>query len=85
MSSKKKLTELLLVLPPIALFFLIQEKIIECNRSEGSSMEPTIPSQSTLLIDKCLFKLRGLKKGDIVISKSPVKPDIDICKRITHV
>ena len=47
-------------------------------------MEPTIPNQSTLLIDKFLFKFRGLKKGDIVIAKSPVKYDIDICKRITH-
>lgn len=26
----------------------------------------------------------GLKKGDIIISKSPIKPDIDICKRIIH-
>ncbi len=47
-------------------------------------MEPTISDQSTLLIDRCLFKIKGLKKGDIVISRSPVKHDIDICKRITY-
>ena len=30
-------------------------------------------------------KKSGIKKGDIIISKSPVKPEIDICKRVQHI
>ncbi len=45
-------------------------------------MSPTIKNQSLIIVDKFIYKLKGLKKGDIIIAKSPVKPDIDICKRI---
>ena len=42
--NKKGLMELIMVLPPLSLYFLIKEKIIECNRSEGESMLPTLPT-----------------------------------------
>lgn len=37
-----------------------------------------------MIIDRFLFKIRGVKKGDVVICKSPVKYDIDICKRVAY-
>jgi inner membrane protease subunit 1 len=76
--------EFLLIIPSISLFCLVNEKLISGNKSEGQSMEPTITHSSFLIVDKFFFKFRGIKRGDIVISKSPVDPKVDICKRVVH-
>jgi len=47
-------------------------------------MEPTISNPSTILIDKFFYYMKGLKKCDIIIAKSPLKPEVDVCKRIIY-
>ncbi len=36
--TKEKIIDYLLVLPSISLYFLITEKLFNCNKSEGESM-----------------------------------------------
>lgn len=83
--SKSSSMEFLLIIPSISLFCLVNDKLLSGNKSEGQSMEPTITHSSFLIVDKLFYKLRGIKKGDIVISKSPVDPKVDICKRVVHI
>ncbi|XP_026765044.1 mitochondrial inner membrane protease subunit 1 [Galleria mellonella] len=48
----------------------------------GPSMEPTLESNNILLTEHISPKLQRLRRGDIVISKSPNNPKQNICKRI---
>ncbi|XP_071452624.1 mitochondrial inner membrane protease subunit 1 [Hetaerina americana] len=48
----------------------------------GPSMEPTIESQNIILTEHITPRLRRIKKGDIVIAKSPNNPRQLICKRV---
>ena len=54
------------------------------NKAEGGSMEPTIDDAGTVIVDKLFYKIFGLKNGDIIIAESPVKPGLDICKRVLY-
>ncbi|XP_047003667.1 mitochondrial inner membrane protease subunit 1-like isoform X4 [Schistocerca americana] len=49
----------------------------------GPSMEPTIFSNNILLSEHITPRLQQIKKGDIVISRSPTNPRQHICKRVT--
>ncbi|XP_026461930.1 mitochondrial inner membrane protease subunit 1-like isoform X2 [Ctenocephalides felis] len=48
----------------------------------GPSMEPTLLSNNILFTEHISPKMNLLKKGDIVIAKSPSNPKQYICKRI---
>jgi inner membrane protease subunit 1 len=76
--------EYLLIVPSLSLYLIISDHLIVGNRSEGHSMEPTLPDNSTIIVDKFFYKFRKLKKGDIIIAQSPLNTDIDICKRIIY-
>ncbi|KRX08575.1 Peptidase S24/S26A/S26B/S26C [Pseudocohnilembus persalinus] len=80
--NKKMIAETMLLAPVIALFYYCTENIVEFNGSEGKSMEPTLKDNSTIVIDKIFYKFTGLQHNDIIIAKSPVKPDLTICKRV---
>lgn len=45
-------------------------------------MEPTLFSNNVLLTERISRRLNKLQRGDIVVSKSPEKPQQNICKRI---
>lgn len=45
-------------------------------------MEPTLYSNNVLLTERISRRLNKLQRGDIVVSKSPEKPQQNICKRI---
>ena len=83
----KSLVETLLMIPTLGLYYIIMEKIMQSSKAEGSSMEPTINNPSSVIVDKFFYKIakRGLKRGDIIIARSPLKPDMDICKRILYI
>ncbi|GBP43699.1 Mitochondrial inner membrane protease subunit 1 [Eumeta japonica] len=49
----------------------------------GPSMEPTLESDHILLTEHITPRLQRLRRGDIVIAKSPTNPRQNICKRIT--
>jgi signal peptidase I len=68
----------------IATWYLYGKKVFVVSESEGDSMLPTIENGSVLFVDRCMYKLQGLKKNDIVVATQPIDPSVTICKRITH-
>lgn len=48
----------------------------------GPSMEPTLESNNILLTEHISPRLQKLRRGDIIIAKSPSNPRQNICKRI---
>jgi len=46
-------------------------------------MEPTIYSNDVLVTERITPRFQRIKKGDIIIAKSPSDPKIYICKRVT--
>ncbi|PSN37678.1 Mitochondrial inner membrane protease subunit 1 [Blattella germanica] len=49
----------------------------------GPSMEPTLQSNDILFTEHVTPRLQRIKKGDIIIAKSPSNPRINVCKRVT--
>lgn len=45
-------------------------------------MEPTLYTNNILLTDKISPRMGKIRRGDIVITKNPMKPDQLICKRV---
>lgn len=45
-------------------------------------MEPTIFSKDVLISESISRRLNTIKKGDIVIARSPVNPKKYVCKRV---
>ncbi|XP_049888248.1 mitochondrial inner membrane protease subunit 1 isoform X2 [Pectinophora gossypiella] len=45
-------------------------------------MEPTLESNNILLTEHISPRLQTLRRGDIVIARSPTNPKQNICKRI---
>ena len=85
MNNLSKKYDFLMIFPGFALQYLITNKVISCNISEGSSMEPTLFTSNAILVEKFFYKrIRKIKRGDIIIAKSPIDSSIDICKRIIH-
>ncbi|XP_077984628.1 mitochondrial inner membrane protease subunit 1-like isoform X2 [Glandiceps talaboti] len=48
----------------------------------GPSMEPTIFSNDVVFTEHVSIKMKTIKKGDIVITKSPTNPREYVCKRV---
>ncbi|XP_058062568.1 signal peptidase I isoform X2 [Anopheles bellator] len=48
----------------------------------GPSMEPTLTTNNVLITDRITPRLSKLKRGDIIITKSPTNPVQHVCKRI---
>lgn len=48
----------------------------------GPSMEPTLYSNDVLITEHMSLIFQKLKRGDIIISKSPCNPKQHICKRV---
>lgn len=53
--------------------------------SSGPSMEPTLTDDNVIYVDKVITYFRGIRRGDIVISRSVTNPKINICKRVAAV
>ncbi|BES94481.1 unnamed protein product [Nesidiocoris tenuis] len=67
------------------LFHVIFEHVTDVVWCRGPSMEPTIWSDNVVLCDHITPRYRGIRTGDIVISKSVTKPDVNVCKRVKGV
>lgn len=48
-------------------------------------MEPTLNSDNILVTERISPRTHNLKRGDVVIAKSPINPKQHICKRIMGV
>ena len=72
-----------LTVQALALFKLSQNYLYDIRVAVGPSMLPTInEAGDVLLIDRITPRLRGYKKGDIVLTKSPMNPQTHLCKRV---
>ena len=46
-------------------------------------MESTLAdSNMIIIVNKFLYKLRGIRRGDIIVARSMGNPAMDICKRV---
>ncbi|XP_059211986.1 mitochondrial inner membrane protease subunit 1 [Centropristis striata] len=54
-------------------------EVVVCS---GPSMEPTIVNHDIVFSERMSRQLCKIRKGDIVIAKSPSDPKINICKRV---
>ncbi|XP_031636590.1 mitochondrial inner membrane protease subunit 1 [Contarinia nasturtii] len=50
--------------------------------TSGPSMEPAITPNSILLTERISKRLQIYEHGDIVIAKSPIDPEMLVCKRV---
>jgi signal peptidase I len=62
--------------------YFVKTQVGEVLYGKGPSMEPTIPNGSFVLIDRMSWRWRKYERGDIVLMKSPTRPNTTICKRI---
>ncbi|KAL4437942.1 hypothetical protein ABPG74_001113 [Tetrahymena malaccensis] len=79
-------SQCLMPLSAAGLYYLTITNVIVANKADGASMEPTISDTSSLICIKFPYQIFGrrVKKGDIIIAQSPVKPEVDICKRVLY-
>uniref|UniRef100_A0A0A9XHJ4 Mitochondrial inner membrane protease subunit 1 n=1 Tax=Lygus hesperus TaxID=30085 RepID=A0A0A9XHJ4_LYGHE len=64
------------------LIHVVFEHVMDVVWCRGPSMEPTIWSDNVVLCDHITPRYRGIRAGDIVISRSVTKPDGNVCKRV---
>jgi signal peptidase I len=48
----------------------------------GASMEPNFHTGDRVFTSRISYKLGGPKRGDVVVVKSPLNPDIELIKRV---
>lgn len=65
-----------------SLLYCTLEFVADVVLCEGPSMKPTIQSGDIVLTDHLSVSFNKIKKGDIVICKSPRAPQEYICKRV---
>jgi inner membrane protease subunit 1 len=75
--------KVVLTIQALALFKLAQNHLYDIRVAVGPSMLPTInEAGDVLLVDRLTPHLRGYRKGDIVLTKSPLNPQTHLCKRV---
>lgn len=62
--------------------YIILQIIMVFLQCSGPSMEPTLESNNILFTEHISPRLHRLRRGDIVIARSPTNPKQNICKRI---
>lgn len=65
-----------------SIFLVFYLFIIQPNQVKGASMENTFHSGEYIFTSKVAYKFGPIKKGDVVIFKSPKNNDIELIKRI---
>ena len=87
MSFVKKIIDFVMeILETIAfvgsIFIVIYLFILQPNQVKGASMVPNLTEGDYIFTSKITYKFRDMKKGDIVVFRSPTNPDIEFIKRI---
>jgi len=83
--EKEDLIEVALLIPTFSLCSMINQHLVSLVETEGPSMKPTLNDSNLVLIDKFFYKhFREIKKGDIIVSTSPIDPEMQICKRVLY-
>ncbi len=65
-----------------SLFIVVYLFILQPNQVKGQSMEPNFHNGDYILTSKITYKFRKIKRGDVIILKSPKNPEIEFIKRI---
>ena len=66
----------------LSVFVVIYLFIIQPHEVKGSSMEPNFHNNEYIITDKISFRFSEPRRGEVVIFKAPVNPDVDYIKRI---
>ncbi|OWA52487.1 putative Mitochondrial inner membrane protease subunit 1 [Hypsibius exemplaris] len=64
------------------ILYFVNAYVVDFFVCIGPSMEPTIQSHDIVITEHFTQRFRVLKRGDLVVARSPVSPTIFICKRI---
>lgn len=68
MSAKRIAAELAIyVVILLVCIFIVPRYVIQRTLVDGESMEATLQDKDNLLVDKCVFKLTGIDRFDIVV------------------
>lgn len=51
-------------------------------RNDGYSMESALPNQSYVLADRLAYRQKEPQRGDIIIFRFPLDPNVDLVKRV---
>lgn len=65
-----------------SIFLVFYLFIIQPNQVKGASMENTFHSGEYIFTSKVAYKFGPIRKGDVVIFKSPKNNDIELIKRV---
>ncbi len=66
----------------LSIFVVIYLFLMQPHEIKGSSMEPNFHDKEYILTDKISYRLHPPVRGDVVIFKAPVNPDVDYIKRV---
>lgn len=66
----------------LSIFVVIYLFLMQPHEIKGSSMEPNFHNNEYILTDKISYRLHEPARGDVVIFKAPVNPDVDYIKRV---
>lgn len=61
---------------------LIMVSVAQAFQVEQYSMEPTLLPHDRVLVDKFLYRLRKLNRGDVIVLRYPLNPTRNYIKRI---
>ena len=66
----------------LSVFVVVYLFIIQPHEVKGSSMEPNFQNNEYIITDKLSYRFGHPQRGDVIIFKAPVNPDVDYIKRI---
>ena len=66
----------------LSVFVVVYLFIIQPHEVKGSSMEPSFQNNEYIITDKLSYRFGNPQRGDVVIFKAPINPDVDYIKRI---
>ena len=70
------------VLVAFVLAQVIMVSVAQAFQVEQYSMEPTLLPHDRVLVDKLTYRLRGPRRGDVVVLRYPLNPQRNYIKRI---
>jgi signal peptidase I (EC:3.4.21.89). Serine peptidase. MEROPS family S26A len=82
MNFLKEIKELIIIV--IVVIFL-RVFVVEAFNIPSGSMKPTLDVGDFVLVNRLAYEISKPKRGDIVVFKWPVNPNIDFIKRIIGV
>jgi len=73
------ITELIVI---VMVVLLIRAFVAQAYNIPSGSMKPTLLVGDFILVNKLVYRFSEPKRGDIVVFKYPIDPNIDFIKRI---